>query len=139
MAQGFFLFGKHGGINVLDSQCVPIKSPITLHVFIPFVLPKVVLLIYCVSESKWYQSIFQYKLLSWGPSTVSIFFVMGYHIASQTSNITKFPWNLSEKFEAIVQNLLASKCKNYTIYIYKRRVFSTYDVLMWNMYNLHFN
>jgi len=57
VAQGFFLFGKHGGIDVLDSQCVPIKFgshqipnafpkifPITLHVFIPFVLPKVVLL-----------------------------------------------------------------------------------------------
>jgi hypothetical protein len=39
---------------------------------------------------------------------------MGYQNASQTSNITKFPWNLCENFEAIVQNLLVSKCN----YIY---------------------
>jgi len=37
-----------------------------------------------------------------------------------------------------MQNSWALKCKNGTnkLYIY---VFSSYDLLMWNMYNLHFN
>jgi hypothetical protein len=101
-----------------NSQCIPQDIPNNITCFYPICFTQSCPFIYCISESKWYQSIFQYKLLCWGASKVSIFFVMGYQSASQTSNITKFPWNLCENFEAIVQNLLASKCKNYYIYIY---------------------
>jgi hypothetical protein len=43
-----------------------------------------------------------------------------------------------------MQHLWASKCKNgtkkYTYYFYINAMsFSTYDVFMWNMYDLHFN
>jgi hypothetical protein len=35
--------------------------------------------------------------------------------------------------------VVLSKCKKWHVYIYIWCVFCTYDVLMWNIYNLHFN
>jgi hypothetical protein len=101
-----------------NSQCIPQDSPNNITCFYPICFAQSCPFIYCIDESKWYQSSSNINFYVEEPPKFQIFFVMGYQNASQTSNITKFPWNLYRIFEAIVQNLLVSKCKNYTIYIY---------------------
>jgi hypothetical protein len=49
----------------------------------------------------------------------------------------KFMWKIIKNMS--MQNPWVSKCKNDMKYIYIWCVFFIYDVLMWSMYDLHFN